>query len=130
VPTAARIQASRSGIAIADGASIGSLVFELAPTKTGEQPKTEIIGIGAVLQATNDFLTIARVLPGGGAAAVGLRAGDAILRVDGIPVAELGMSAAIERIRGPEGSVVALTVRRVLDGSVGEVAVPRVPFSY
>jgi RNA polymerase sigma factor (sigma-70 family) len=120
----------RSGVAIDDGVSTGPLVFELAATKEGEEPKTEMFGIGAVLSANGDALMVVKVMAGGGAAAIGLREGDAILRVDGVPVTTLGMSDAIQRIRGPEGSRVALTVRRAADGTVGEVAAPRVRITY
>jgi C-terminal processing protease CtpA/Prc len=79
----------------------------------GEEPTIELAGIGAVLSAKDDVLLIGRVVEGGGAAEAGLTVGDAILAVDGAPVARLGFAGSIQRIRGPEGTAVQLSVRKV-----------------
>jgi C-terminal processing protease CtpA/Prc len=72
----------------------------------------ELAGIGAVLDAREEGLRVRQVVPGGGAAEAGLAPGDEILRIDGRPVTELGFAAAIQAIRGPEGTQVLLFVRR------------------
>ena len=46
------------------------------------------------------------------------------MAVEGVPVRTLGFEGTIQRIRGPEGSVVHLTVVRDDAGAV-EIAVPR-----
>jgi hypothetical protein len=120
----------RSGVAVEEGQSTGPLVVELGATKPGEEPKTDLVGIGVALQASGDVLTVTKVFPGGGAALAGLQLGDSILGVDGIVVAELGMQGAIERIRGPEGSIVRLTVRRAADGAVGNVLARRMKITF
>ena len=51
-------------------------------------------------------------LDGSPAEAGGLRAGDLILAVDGVPLDGLTVDGARDRIRGPKGSVVVLTVGR------------------
>jgi len=99
----------------------------LTPLADGETPQVELVGIGAVLSAKDDALVVGDVVQGGGAAAVGLEPGDAIVSVDGVPVGEMGFATAVQRIRGPEGSVVRLRVRRVgmaPDGAI-RVVVPR-----
>jgi carboxyl-terminal processing protease len=53
-----------------------------------------------------------------------MQPGDAILAIDGAPAAALGFEGAVERIRGAEGSVVQLSVRRGA-GEPYELAVPR-----
>jgi C-terminal processing protease CtpA/Prc len=98
---------------------------ELTPAAEGEEPRVELAGIGVVLQIAGDGLRVARVAPGGGAAEVGIAAGDEILFVDGRPVAEVGFKGAIDMIRGPEGSTVILGMRRAGEGPVVPVPVPR-----
>jgi C-terminal processing protease CtpA/Prc len=49
--------------------------------------------------------------------------GDVVMRVEGQPVTELGFSGAVDAIRGPEGTLVVLTVRR--GDETFDVRVPR-----
>lgn len=101
-----------SGVEVEPGATAGPVEVRLRPVAEGEEPRVDLAGIGAVLAAAGDGLAIAQVIAGGGAAEAGLTRGDVVLEVDGRPVIELGMSAAIDAIRGPEGSFVILRVRR------------------
>jgi hypothetical protein len=119
----------KSGLTIAEGQVLAPIVFELSPTKDGEEPTTEMAGIGAVLAAQGERLVIQKVFPGGGAELAGLGAGDAVLGIDGVPVVTLGMDSAIQRIRGPENSVVLLNVTRS-SGFVGPVPVRRVRVTF
>jgi membrane-associated protease RseP (regulator of RpoE activity) len=111
------------GVEVPPGATVGPEEIRLRPVAEGEEPRTELAGIGAVLAARGDGLAIARVIAGGGAAEAGLSPGDLVLEVDGQAVAELGMGGAIDAIRGPEGTVVVLQVRR--GDATLEVRVPR-----
>jgi hypothetical protein len=113
-----------SGIVVAD-ADPAPIAVELTPTKTGEEPGIELVGIGAVLSPKDDGLVIGQVIAGGGAAEAGLLPGDAVLAIDGVKVTDIGFEAAIGKIRGPEGSVVVLTVRRAATSEVADIAVPR-----
>jgi len=92
--------------------------IELRKTEEGEEPQVELVGIGAVLAPRDDALLLGEVMPGGGAAEAGLTPGDAIVRIDGRPVVELGFANAVQQIRGAEGSRLVLGVRR---GSAAEV---------
>jgi hypothetical protein len=105
------------------GARSGPVRIALRPLGEGETPRVDLAGIGAVLAARGEGLAIAQLVPGGGAAEAGLRRGDLVLRVDGQAVSELGMTSAIDAIRGPEGSAVLLTVRR--GEETFDVRVPR-----
>ncbi len=111
------------GVEVPPGAVAGPVEVRLRPTAPGEEPRVDLAGIGAVRAARGDGLAVAQVITGGGAAEVGLRSGDVVLEVDGRPVVELGMSAAIDAIRGPEGTVVVLRIRR--GDAVFEAQVPR-----
>lgn len=57
-------------------------------------------------------LVIVAPLSGSPAEAAGLRAGDLVLAADGVPLDGLTVDGARDRIRGPKGSVVTLTVQR------------------
>jgi carboxyl-terminal processing protease len=57
-------------------------------------------------------LVIIAPLDGSPAQAAGLRSGDFVLAADGVSFDGLNVDAARDRIRGPKGSVVALTVQR------------------
>jgi protocatechuate 3,4-dioxygenase beta subunit len=101
-----------SGLQVDSGGSVGPLTIELAPTRPGEDPRVELVGIGAVLEGVDDALVVRRVMPGGGAAEANLQAGDQVTSIDGAPVVQMGFNRAIQSIRGPEGSAVRLGVRR------------------
>jgi C-terminal processing protease CtpA/Prc len=107
-----------------EGETAGPLIIDLGAIAKGEDPRLELVGIGAVLEAKGDALMIKQALPGGGAAEAGLIAGDGILFIEGESVLKLGFSGGIESIRGPEGTYVKLEIRRV-DGTVTSVVVPR-----
>jgi hypothetical protein len=100
------------GIEASPGASVGPITVPLRAAGPDEEPRVDLAGIGVALAANGDGFTITNVAADGGAARAGLARGDVILGVDGRPVLDLGMSEAVEAIRGPEGTVVTLTVRR------------------
>jgi C-terminal processing protease CtpA/Prc len=114
-----------SGIEAGPGLDVGPITEELTPMEADEQPRIELEGIGAVLSAKGDALVIGRVIEGGGAAEAGLVPGDAIVAVEGRSVVDLGFQGSIERIRGPEGSVVQLSVRKAGQDEPVTLAVPR-----
>ncbi|HEY6003418.1 MAG TPA: carboxypeptidase regulatory-like domain-containing protein, partial [Anaeromyxobacter sp.] len=107
----------------APGSDVGPIEIALHAVAPGEEPRTELPGIGARLTARDDTLVVSVLAPGGGAAEAGLVVGDAIVRVNGIPVTELGFGGAVDTIRGPEGTFVFLAIRR--GDSTFEVRVPR-----
>ncbi|MBI3185932.1 MAG: carboxypeptidase regulatory-like domain-containing protein [Myxococcales bacterium] len=113
-----------AGLEVREGEGIGPLEIELTPLEPGEQPRLELVGIGAVLSPRGKSLRVESALAGGGAAEVGLAQGDEILRVDGVAVAELGFEGAINRIRGVEGTAVLLGVRKA-GGQDLELRTPR-----
>lgn len=111
------------GIEAAPGASVGPITVALRPAAPDEEPRVDLAGIGVALAPHGDGFTIIRIVADGGAARAGLSLGDVILGVDGRPVLDLGMSEAVEAIRGPEGTAVTLTIRR--DGRTDTVQVTR-----
>jgi RNA polymerase sigma factor (sigma-70 family) len=101
-----------AGMTAADGATLGPLTISLTRIAAGEQPALELVGIGIALSAHDDALRVDRVLPGSGAEAAGIVAGDQVIAVDGAPVAPLGVDGAVAKIRGVAGTTVAITLRR------------------
>ncbi len=102
-----------SGLEISPGGSIGPLDVTLTPIGEGEQASLDITGIGAVLgRARGGGIAVVRIVPGGGAAEVGLKKGDRILAVNGLSVEGRNFNDVVEEVRGPEGSVVTLLVQK------------------
>jgi hypothetical protein len=101
-----------SGLALREGEVLGPVEYTLTAVGPEELPRLELAGIGAVLSARGDALVLGQVLPGGGAQEAGLLPGDEVVMVEGVLVTALGFEGAIQRIRGPEGSVVRLGLRR------------------
>lgn len=67
-------------------------------------------GIGAELGMKEKQIIVVSPLDGAPAQKAGLRAGDAILKVDGQSTAGWTLSQAVDKIRGPKGTEVALAV--------------------
>src|SRR4051812_12991450 len=68
-------------------------------------------GIGATLLPQHDGFVVSAV-PAGPARASGLRPGDTIVAIDGVPTPALSFESALGRILGRPGTTVTLTVRR------------------
>jgi carboxyl-terminal processing protease len=69
-------------------------------------------GIGAEVKLIDEQARIGNVIADTPAASGGLRSGDVITHVDGMPIAGIAERAIISMIRGPEGTEVKLTVQR------------------
>lgn len=89
-------------------------------------------GIGIRVRATDDALNIREVFPGSPAAKAGLKAGEQIIAVAGVPVSRRGPAKSREAILGKDGTTVALRVRasdgaeRTVRVTRGDVTVPLV----
>jgi len=79
-----------------------------------QQLEGEFIGVGIVVEFDTDsgHLNVAEALIGKPAFAAGIRAGDAIVAIDGKETKELGQRDAVRMIRGKEGTIVKLRVLR------------------
>ena len=69
-------------------------------------------GVGLELQTDEGRVGVVTPIEGTPAARAGIKAGDAILTIDGKPVDHRNVSHAILRMRGPAGSHVLITVAR------------------
>lgn len=76
-----------------------------------EQVNGEFEGIGAALDITTaDGVVVVGILPNSPAEKAGIKAGDRVIAVDGSPTLGKRLEDVIPTIRGPKGTVVALTV--------------------
>jgi carboxyl-terminal processing protease len=69
-------------------------------------------GVGMSVHPVKLGLLITDTFPGSPARSSGLRGGDIITGVNGSPLAGLGINIATDRIKGPPGTFVDLTVKR------------------
>lgn len=72
----------------------------------------EFSGVGVTLGMRRGKLIVVRPLPGTPAKRAGIRAGDAIVTIDGQSTAKMPLATASEKIRGPKGTKVALGIKR------------------
>lgn len=71
-----------------------------------------LVGIGARIGRRGGKLRVVEPFADAPAGRAGLRVGDVISHVDGVPTAAMTVEEAVERIRGPKGVPVVLTIRR------------------
>jgi carboxyl-terminal processing protease len=67
-------------------------------------------GIGAQVAVKDEQITIIAPIAGSPADKAGIRAGDIILAIDGQSTSGMSLTEAILRVRGPEGTLVTLSV--------------------
>lgn len=82
-------------------------------------------GIGIEVSAEGEGIKVVRSLADSPAARAGIRGGDVILQIDDEAVGG-NVSAALEQMRGPPGSLVRLTLRRAESAELVSVALERV----
>ena len=91
----------------------------------------QLEGIGARLQKKNDYINVVEVISGGPVwRGEHLEVGDAIIKVkqedeeEATSIVGMRVDDAVKLIKGPKGSKVTLTIKRV-DGSIGEETITR-----
>jgi len=82
-------------------------------------------GIGAELTLRQDQIVVVAPLKGSPASIAGLRPEDVILEVDGEVILGETLNDVVQRIRGPQGTEVTLTIRRKDDWEPIEVTIKR-----
>jgi hypothetical protein len=86
-----------SGMTASDGATLGPLAIGLTRLVEGQQPSTELVGIGIVFTADGDALRVTRIIAGGGAEAAGIVIGDQVTAIDGLAVPRSASTARCPR---------------------------------
>jgi len=76
------------------------------------QTRGEFAGLGMQVTMDNGFVKIISPIDDTPAAHAGLKPGDLIVAIDKQPVTDMSLSDAVDKLRGPVGSQVQLTLRR------------------
>ena len=76
------------------------------------QTRGEFAGLGMQVTMDNGLVKIISPIDDTPAARAGLKPGDLILAIDKAPVTDMTLSDAVDKLRGPVGSQVKLTLRR------------------
>lgn len=82
-------------------------------------------GIGAEMGMKNEILTVIAPLDDSPAKRAGILAGDRVLKINGEPTSNISLEAAVDRIRGPKGSEVTLSIFRNSDEEIRDITVRR-----
>jgi carboxyl-terminal processing protease len=104
-------------------AYIDPAALKASPAATGEDEP----GIGLVVTIDNGELKVISPRDGSPAAKAGIEPGDLIFAIGKEPVYEMTLAQAKERLHGPPGSPVTLTLRRGR-GAPMRVTIERAPF--
>ena len=89
-----------------------NLDIALSTRGEGEKRVTKYSGIGAQLGMSPNGVMVGKVFRGGPAEEAGLQQGDVIELVDGADATSMTVSQAVEKIRGPTGTRISMTVQR------------------
>jgi carboxyl-terminal processing protease len=76
------------------------------------QTRGEFGGLGMQVTMENNLVKVVSPIDDTPAAHAGMKPNDLILAIDDAPVADMTLSEAVDKLRGPVGSQVKLTVRR------------------
>ena len=117
--------------------AIPALLSELDPhseyipakmfNRVNESLEGEFDGIGIVFNAMTDTITVLNVIPQGPSDKAGVRAGDRVMKIDGVDVAGKGIpqDSMVRMMRGPRGSHVRLSIKRASIDELVDIDVTR-----
>ena len=85
----------------------------------------EYEGIGAWVDTTADYLTVISPIPGSPADKIGIKPGDKIIAIDGEDMTGIDAELVRQRVLGPAGSKVVLTIERTGESEPLEFSITR-----
>lgn len=89
------------------------------------ETKGEFGGLGIEITIKDDLLTIIAPIDDTPAFKAGLKAGDRIVRIDGVSTKNITLTDAVKKLRGKPGTSVNLTILRDVEKKVFDVAITR-----
>jgi len=117
------LNGQKEGLAAAVGDPYTEYLTEQETKEFNEGLNGTFEGIGAELGKEGNFVVIVAPIKGTPAFVAGIQPGDVIIEIDGESAADISISEAVTRIRGPKGEEVILTIVR--DGQQIEVPIIR-----
>src|SRR5436853_1891305 len=78
-----------------------------------DRQKGSFYGLGILVTKRNDQITVITPLEGTPAARLGIRAGDVISEIEGVPTDDLTLDDVVKRLKGPKGTTVHIKIMRV-----------------
>jgi len=98
-------------------------------TKMRARQEGSFFGVGIIISRRNGKVTVIAPMEGTPAASKGLRAGDVISGVDDELTEDLTLDEVVDRVRGPEGTPILLTIQRpgLADALEVEIKRARIP---
>ena len=102
-----------------------------------EDQRGNFYGLGIIISMKNAKPTVISPIPGTPAFRLGIRSGDVIAKIEGSPTDGMDIQAVVEKLRGPKGTVVNISVDRagipkLLDFAIIRDEIPHhsVPFAF
>ncbi|MDX9971427.1 MAG: S41 family peptidase [FCB group bacterium] len=93
-----------------------------------EDTQGEFEGIGISIRLDADkLIEVVHAVPNSPAAEAGLLPGDRVIKIDGVSTRAIGLDEARDRIRGPIGTSITLTVFRRADSADSEAETLEIP---
>jgi carboxyl-terminal processing protease len=109
--------------------AVGDPYTRLLDGSQAERSQAELSGrfegIGASLEERDGLVRVVAPRPGAPAEQAGVRAGDAIVAIDGVDASGMSAADAVRRLRGPAGTTVQLTVRQAAGGDPRVLSITR-----
>jgi carboxyl-terminal processing protease len=78
-----------------------------------DRQKGTFYGLGILVTKRNEQVTVITPLEGTPAARLGIRAGDVIAEIEGVATDDLPLDDVVKRLKGPKGTTVSITIKRV-----------------
>jgi len=91
-----------------------------------EDTRSEFGGLGVVVTQRRGILTVINPMEDTPGFRAGILPGDQILKINGETTEKLGLNDAVDKLRGPVGEKVTLTVYRPADGTTKDYELERV----
>ncbi len=76
------------------------------------ETKGEFGGVGMIVTMKDGVLTVVSPIEDTPAWKAGVKAGDKIIKIDGVPTKGMSLMEAVKRLRGPKGTKVTITILR------------------
>ncbi len=89
------------------------------------QTKGEFGGLGIEITIKDGLLIVVSPMEGSPAAQAGIRAGDAIVKIEGKFTKEFSLVDAVKRLRGPKGSPITISIHRKGSADLIDVTIVR-----